>query len=276
MHLEHHPDNIPVFFCRRVQVMELFFQEFGQGRPLVILHGLLGDSGNWRNVAVQMAEERRVITVDLRNHGRSFHHTDCSYQVMAQDVLQLADRLKLSSFDLMGHSMGGKTAMHLALHKGQRIDRLAVVDISPKAYENRHQSVFAALESVALDSLSNRKEAEQTLMGALNDVGVVQFLLKGLYKNDQGNFQWRYNLAGLKAGYDHLSLAPQTESSQPFSNPTLFIKGGNSDYIQAGDQQETLRWFPKAQAKIIADAGHWPHVEKNRLFLNIVERFFTP
>lgn len=251
--------------------MSLYFKQQGQGPALLILHGLFGSGDNWNTVAKVLANDYTVYTVDLPNHGRSPHSDVMNYRDMANQVVQLMDQLGLTNAMIMGHSMGGKTAMQLALSNPDRVSKLIVVDISPKAYHHRHTGIFETLCSLNLDQVENRKQAEQHLTQGIDNPMVIQFLLKSLYRNEQGHFAWRFNLPVLQKHYPEIAAAPDAQGS--YSGPTLFIKGGNSDYIQAEDQPVIKSLFPTAQAKIIADTGHWPHAEKGRLFLKQVNDF---
>jgi esterase len=253
--------------------MSLYFKQQGQGPALVILHGLFGSGDNWNTVAKVLANDFTVYTVDLPNHGRSDHTEQMNYPAMAEEVAEFMDQLGLAQAMVMGHSMGGKVAMQLALSDPDRISRLIVVDISPKAYQHRHTGIFETLCALDLATLEGRKQAEEHLAQGIENPMVVQFLLKSLYRNDQGQYAWRFNLPVLQSHYPEIAAAPSAED--PYQGPTLFIKGANSDYIQAEDQPVIARLFPNAQAKIIADTGHWPHAEKGRLFLKQVTDFLN-
>jgi esterase len=209
----------------------------------------------------------------LRNHGRSPHTATLSLVEMAADIAQLQDDLGIASSAVLGHSLGGKVAMQLALSDAHRVQKLVVEDIAPVAYSAHHQSVFAALESIDLAVLQSRQQAEAQLTQALDDPGLRQFLLKGLYRKEEGGqqqFRWRFNLPILRASYDTVLAAPQGE---PFTGPTLFIKGELSNYILPEHEAAMRASFPNFQFRMIAGAGHWLHGEKPVAFNRLVQQF---
>ncbi len=243
----------------------LHYLDQGQGRPLVILHGLFGTLDNWQSLARRWATEAglRVVSVDLRNHGRSFHSSEHSYALMAQDVLDLFDHLQLGAdTTLLGHSMGGKVAMRLALDHPERLARLIVVDIAPRFSDMEHQDdILAGLQSVDFTTCTNRQEADTALAKFVPNVGTRQFLLKNLYRKEDNRFAWRINLEVLAAQL--AAIGEATTSSAPFLKPALFIRGGKSDYITADDKLHGIpALFPNSQVATVVDAGHWVHAEK--------------
>ena len=243
----------------------LHYLDQGQGRPLVILHGLFGTLDNWQSLARRWATEAglRVVSVDLRNHGRSFHSSEHSYALMAQDVLDLFDHLQLGAdTTLMGHSMGGKVAMRLALDHPERLARLIVVDIAPRFSDMEHQDdILAGLQSVDFTTCTNRQEADTALAKFVPNVGTRQFLLKNLYRKEDNRFAWRINLEVLAAQL--AAIGEATTSTAPFLKPALFIRGGKSDYITAEDKLHGIpALFPNSQVATVVDAGHWVHAEK--------------
>ena len=245
---------------------------------MVILHGLFGTLDNWQTLARRWATEAglRVVSVDLRNHGRSFHSPEHSYALMAQDVLALFDHLQLGAdTTLLGHSMGGKVAMRLALDHPARLARLVVVDISPRFSDMQHQDdVLAGLHAVNLASISNRQEADAALAQHIHNVGTRQFLLKNLYRKDDNSFAWRINLDVLNAQLPAIGEA--TEGVVPFLKPTLFIRGGNSDYITTDDKLHGIpALFPNSEVATVVDAGHWVHAEKPEEVFGLVQAFAT-
>jgi esterase len=248
----------------------------GQGRPLVILHGLFGTLDNWHSLARRWAIEAnlRVISVDLRNHGRSFHSREHSYALMAQDVLQLLDHLSLGNdVTLMGHSMGGKTAMRLALDHPGRLAQLIVVDIAPRFSNMEHQDdIVAGLQAVNLAALTTRQEADAALAQHIPQLGVRQFLLKNLYRAEDNSFAWRINLPALTASL--AAIGEETVGATPFMKPTLFIRGGKSDYITPEDKLVGIpALFPNSQVATVMDAGHWVHAEKPDEMFELVRNF---
>ena len=256
--------------------MLLHYLDQGQGPPLVILHGLFGTLDNWQTLARRWATEAglRVISVDLRNHGRSFHAPDLSYELMAADVLALFDHLALGpDTTLLGHSMGGKVAMRFALDHPARLARLVVLDIAPRRADMAHQDdILAGLHSVNLATLQTRAEAEAALARHVPQPGVRQFLLKNLYRDADNRFAWRINLPALTAALPAIGAA--TEAAAPFLKPTLFIRGGNSNYITPDDKLHGIpAFFPNSQVATVLDAGHWVHAEKPAEIYGMVQRF---
>ena len=256
--------------------MLLHFLDQGQGRPLVILHGLFGTLDNWQTLARRWATEAglRVISVDLRNHGRSFHSPEHTYALMAQDVLALFEHLQLGpETTLMGHSMGGKVAMRFALDYPDRVARLIVLDIAPRFSNMAHQDeILAGLHAVDLAAITTRQEADAALAQYVSNLGTRQFLLKNLYRTEDNRFAWRINLAVLAAELPAVGEA--TISNTPFMKPALFIRGGKSDYITADDKLHDIpALFPHSQVATVVDAGHWMHAEKPEEIYALVKAF---
>lgn len=242
----------------------------GQGTPLLLIHGLFGSYENLGMIARLLAEQFRVINVDLRNHGRSGHSNEMSYALMAQDLIETMDELQIPSAAVLGHSMGGKAAMQLALSQPERVSKLVLADISPVVSQARHLGILDALNRVDLATLTDRKQADQQLQTAIGDAGTRAFLLKSLVKVDDA-FQWRFNLTALTSQYAQVLAAP--DATGPYTGPTLFIKGGNSDYLQPDHQSIIRQLFPAAKAKIIEGTGHWLHAEKPAAFAKITADF---
>lgn len=248
----------------------LHYSKIGQGAPLVLIHGLFGSADNLLGIARALADVRTIYNVDVRNHGASFHSPDWSFTSMANDITALLDHEGLPQVDVLGHSMGGKIAMALALHAPERVSKLVVADISPVASLPRHQQIIAGLKAVAEARLSSRNDANQLLSQYVAEIGVRQFLLKSLASN-QGVLHWKFNIADIDVGYPQILTA--LTSATPFSGDTLFIKGGESDYVQREHMADILQLFPNAQAKVIQGAGHWLHAEKPVAFNKIVRDF---
>ena len=261
------------YFCP----MLLHHLDQGQGRPLVILHGLFGTLDNWQTLARRWATEAglRVVSVDLRNHGRSFHSPEHTYAVMAQDVLALFDHLQLGpDTTLMGHSMGGKVAMRLALDHPERLARLIVVDIAPRFSDMEHQDdILEGLHAVNLATITNRQEADTALAQYVGNLGTRQFLLKNLYRKEDNSFAWRINLEVLAA---QLPAVGEATIGEPFLKPTLFIRGGKSNYITPDDKLHGIpALFPNSEVATVVDAGHWVHAEKPEEIFEMVKAFST-
>lgn len=250
--------------------MQLNFKKTGQGEPIILLHGLFGSASNLGVVARALAGNFAVYSVDLRNHGKSPHAAEMSYPVMAADVLALMDAEALSSAHLLGHSMGGKTAMQIALNYPQRVGKLIVADIAPVTYQHGHTYVLRGLTAVAEANVRSRQQADDILAQHVDDTGVRSFLLKSLTRTQQGDFTWELNLDAIKANYDAVA---EGNSGTPFKGDTLFIKGGSSDYLLLEHKDAVVSLFPNANLKVINNAGHWPHAERPELFNNIVLQF---
>lgn len=248
--------------------MKLFTEQRGSGPYLVLLHGLFGSQDNLAGIARAAAPFFTVVSVDLPNHGRSPHCDRMNYPEMAQAVLDSLPA-DADSFYLLGHSMGGKTAIQIALQAQKRVKALLVADIAPVQYDDRHSSIIDAMQSVQLDSLGSRQEADQQLARTIKEPGVRQFLLKNLVKEND-RFYWRCNLPVIARCYSQVLAAP---TGAPYSGPVLFIKGANSDYIEASHQSAIKALLPNARAKIIHGAGHWLHAEKPAAFHKIVLDF---
>jgi len=237
----------------------------GEGKPLVILHGFLGMSDNWKTLGNQYAQNGfQVHLVDQRNHGRSFHSEEFDYEVMSQDVLHYMNRYQLEKTSIIGHSMGGKTAMQIATDQPHRVEKLLVADISPKYYPPHHQPIVDALVQLNFDHINSRKEADESLAEHLNEVGIRQFLLKNLYWVESGKLALRFNLNVLKDKMDE--IGENISSTATFNGPTLFLRGDRSEYILPNDFPEILKHFPNADIQTVEKAGHWLHAENPRQF----------
>ncbi|MEI6311723.1 MAG: alpha/beta fold hydrolase [Bacteroidota bacterium] len=253
--------------------MILHTKIYGEGTPLIILHGLLGSLDNWQSIAKYWGQRFQVITMDARNHGRSIHIDTFSYTIMMQDVIDTMNHLQIAKAIFVGHSMGGKTAMYLALHHPERILKLAVIDIAPIDYEAHHEDVFKALHAVPIEHIQERKEAEQIIAQYVAENDVIQFLMKGLYRKEDNSFAWRFNVKDLYNSYDNILSFETTSLS--YSGDVIFIKGSKSKYIQTKDEVRIQTYFPNAQIESIEDAGHWVHAEKPKEFLQIMDLFLA-
>jgi esterase len=257
--------------------MDLNFKEFGAGEPLVILHGLFGTLDNWQTIARQLAEDFTVYIVDLPNHGRSPHTKgEFDYSEMSDALAEFLTKNWIHETRLIGHSMGGKLAMQLALNQPDLIKRLAIIDIAPKKYSGGHGNIFKALFALDLKTLTDRKEAEQFLTEHLPEegAGTIQFLLKNLSRraeNEGGGFEWKMNLDLLFANYPR--ILDELEGNTPFRKPTLFIRGGNSNYIKDSDFDLISKLFPNSAIQTIEGAGHWVHAEKPKELLEALKKF---
>lgn len=250
--------------------MNLFFQEYGAGQPLIVLHGLLGSLDNWHTLSKTFATSFRVLAVDLRNHGRSPHSDTFTCTAMAEDILELMDAQHIDSAHLIGHSMGGKVAMTLALSRPERIGKLVVVDIAPRSYPRLHDELLEALMSINLGAFQSRQEVDGALAGKIPDFAVRQFLMKNLARDSAGSFFWKANLGTISKNYEQ--LASEIRASAPFPHPTLFVKGERSHYVLESDTPLIHSLFPKARIVSI-DAGHWIHSESPARFVDVVQQF---
>ena len=252
--------------------VSLFSQEYGEGHPLLILHGLLGASGNWHTLSrTVFASQYRVYAVDLRNHGRSPHADRFDYDSMVEDVVQFMQDRELDAAHIMGHSMGGKVAMKLALKHSTVVSKLVVADIAPRAYPPHHMHILNALKNLDLSAYASRKEIDNALSVSIGEFGVRQFLLKNLASNGAGQYSWKMNLPVIYNGYSNINEA--VTSSEPFDRPALFIKGGRSNYIAEKDQEQIQSLFSSAQIREIPGVGHWVHAEASQIFGEMVMGF---
>lgn len=250
--------------------MELFSREFGSGSPVIILHGLFGFSDNWQTIAKALSEHHLVVTPDLRNHGRSPHVPTHSYPEMADDLQAFMEAHWMFSATVVGHSMGGKVAMQLALNHPDMVERLVVVDIDPSQAEDNHSGIFHALMGMDLSKMTSRTEAEAYLSSHIEDRGTLQFLLKNITRTETGGFAWKMNLPVLWEHYQDI-LAPV--SGTPFMKPALFIRGGKSNYIKPAENTLIKSLFPLADIVTIEGAGHWVHADKPNELLAVLNAF---
>jgi esterase len=252
--------------------MKLYYREMGQGQPLVILHGLFGSSDNWLSIGKVLAEHYHVYLVDQRNHGQSPHSDIFSYDAMATDLEGFFEDVGLNKALLMGHSMGGKTAMLFTTRHPEKVEKLIVVDIAPKDYPVHHDTILDGLNALALDSLQSRNEADALLSHYVPELGVRQFLLKNLARTDKG-FEWKINLPVITASID--IIGEGLDEGDHYEGPVLFIDGEKSNYIKEGDAPLIHAHFPKANIVTIRGAGHWVHAEKPEEFLQTVQTFLS-
>ncbi len=251
--------------------MKLFHREFGQGKPLLIVHGLFGSSDNWVTIGRKLSTARRVFLVDLRNHGRSFHSEEFNLNALAHDILVFVNSVGLERIDIMGHSLGGKAAMSFSLENDRLLDKLIVVDIAPKLYPVHHRDLVQAMLELDVKSLSNRKQADWELGKSIASLAVRQFLLKNLAKDEDGSFFWRLNLAVISNELHQ--IGQNIDATASISNQTLFIRGSRSDYIEVPEDLKLIHaLFPNYQIQEL-DAGHWLHAEKPVEFSEIVQSF---
>lgn len=247
-----------------------------EGEPLLILHGLFGSLSNWGWHSKQLAEHFAVYGVDLRNHGDSPHADAMDYPSMAADVKALLDHLGIERCAIIGHSMGGKVAMQLALDEPDRVARLIVVDIAPVTYTSKadgHLRVMAGMRALDLSLLGSRNEAEEFLEDYIEDEATRKFVLTNIVRDPSGSYRWRLNLDAIEKHYDELRLKPV--ASQAYQGPTLFVRGDESNYVRKKHEAEILELFPNAGVKSIMECGHWLHADKPQVFQKIALNFLT-
>ena len=254
--------------------LRLAHREFGEGPPLVVLHGLFGSARNWSSMARRLAESWTVYALDLRNHGESPWAEAVDYPTLAADVLAFMDGKGIERPAVLGHSMGGKTAMTLALSHGERVGTLVVVDIAPVEYTHSMLPYVEAMAALDLAGLGRRAEADARLQPHVPDRGIRAFLLQNLVQKD-GGFAWQLNLAALGAGMPAISGFPREAMERAYGGRTLFLGGAQSDYIRPEHHAPIYQLFPNAEFADIPDAGHWVHAEAPESFLAHVRDFLA-
>jgi len=254
--------------------MELFYREYGRGKPLIILHGLMGISDNFVTFGRQIARlGYHIIIPDQRNHGHSPHHPVINYYALTDDLAELIDRLKIHDPVILGHSMGGKVAMRYTLENPDRVQKIIVVDISLRTYVrfNYHLQLIDAMLSVDFDVVKTRQEAEARLSEKIPDKRIRQFLMKNLFRKEKNRLGWRPNLPVISYHID--SMYDGVFYSTRFAKPALFIRGGNSDYILDEDIPAIKQNFPQADIRIIENGTHWVHAEEPGKFMAMITEF---
>lgn len=253
--------------------MKLAYRKYGSGQPLLILHGLFGQSDNWNTLAKRFSENNfEVYTIDQRNHGLSPHSDEWNFDAMASDIREFIDEHQLEYPVLMGHSMGGKAAMTFALNYDGILDKLIVSDIAPTQYPAHHNEVIKALQAVDFNQTKTRKEVEQILLEYIADYGTRQFLLKNIYWEDSKNerMNWRFNLSVIAQKYEEIMIEVVDKTSNV---NTLFVRGEKSSYISEEDRGGIEKRFPHYKLVTVPGSGHWIHAEKPDLFYNEIMNF---
>ncbi len=254
--------------------MELNFKKVGEsGKELVILHGLFGSLDNWMTLAKKFGEDYQVYLLDQRNHGQSNHSEQFDYPIMAEDLKEFIKKHQLNQPLILGHSMGGKTAMHFAAKYPELLSKLVIVDIAPVNYPVHHQEILNAMKKVDFDAVERRSDVEDVLKEDIEEAGVRQFLLKNLYWVADGQLDWRFNLKVLSENIEEISAGMQI--TQTYEGSTLFLSGGKSNYIIEQYHSKIFEFFPNATIKTIQHAGHWVHAEAADDFYIIVNSFLT-
>lgn len=246
----------------------------GGGTPLLIAHGLFGSGRNWTSMARRLAAGRRVLTVDLRNHGDSGWAAECGYPAQGGDLAETLAAEGVERADVLGHSMGGKAAMALALTAPERVRKLIVADIAPVAYDHDHGDFVAAMRKVDLSRLTRRSDADPMLAEAIGQPALRAFILQNLAVED-GRARWTLNLDALAAGMEDLLGWPEAWPRATFDGPSLFVRGGASDYVAEARLEAVRRRFPQAEVATLDEAGHWLHAERPEPFLEAVQAFLT-
>lgn len=256
--------------------MKLFFREYPsaaeQAQPIIILHGLFGSSDNWLTQAKIFSRQYNVYTVDLRNHGQSPHSDEFDYASMVSDLLEFVNDHQLRNLTIIGHSMGGKAAMNFALAHPDKLEKLVVVDISPRPYDLEHYVIADGLTAIPVATITSRNEADQLLSQYVPEPDVRQFLLKNLQRKAEGGFSWKINLPVIREKLSNIGV--DLQYSGQFDKPTLFIRGKRSRYVPDSDWQRITEIFPHAKLETM-DTGHWVQAEKPQEFVEVVMQWMT-
>jgi pimeloyl-ACP methyl ester carboxylesterase len=256
--------------------VKLFYREYGQGQPLIILHGIFGVSDNWVSFAHSIQNRYHVFIPDQRNHGHSPHDPTFNYYAMCADLAEFISQHNLNNPIILGHSMGGKVAMTFALENPEVPAALIVADISLRHYERRHRhlDMIDAMMAIDFDKITSRREVDQQLATTIRDKRVRQFAMKNLYRRPHGGgFAWRLNLEAINLNIDDVFRGIQ--SNALFEKPALFIRGAESDYVSYDDFDQIYRNFPNADIKTIENAGHWLHADQPEAFLKVFDEFVS-
>lgn len=254
--------------------VELNYKLYGQGDPMIILHGLFGSLDNWATIGRNFGDDYMTYLIDQRDHGKSPHTDAFNYDLLAEDLHLFMEENWIHTSIIIGHSMGGKTAMRFALEHEDMVEKLIILDMAPKAYTNRHQLVFDAMNAVPLEALKNRTDASEILMEKLRgDKSTTAFLLKNIKRSKTGEFSWKMNVKLLAKEYENI-VAPMPLDKK-FEGDTLFIRGGNSQYILDEDESLIKQLFPQAEIKTLENTGHWLHAEKPKELMKMIEEFIT-
>lgn len=260
------------YFCDNYFAMKLFFREYGDpgNPPIIILHGLFGSSDNWMPQAKLWSARYRIYAVDQRNHGQSPHSNDFDYAAMVSDLAEFVDDHQIQDAVVLGHSMGGKTAMNFALAHPGKLARLIVADIAPRAYNLEHYVIVEGLNAIPIDTITSRNEADAALASHVPEPDVRQFLLKNLQRKAEGGFSWKINLPVITQKLSNVGLDLHVPGS--FNKPTLFIRGARSNYVRDTDFARIKQVFPQATIETM-NTGHWIQAEKPQEFVTLVENW---
>ena len=260
--------------------MELFFRKYGQGPPLIIIHGLYGSSDNWVSIGRKLAENFEVYIIDQRNHGRSPHSPDHNYRLLKEDLHEFMDTNSIEKAVIIGHSMGGKTAMFFAVDYPERVSHLIVADISPRSYKDTdseqllsHSTIIRAMYNLDFYGIQSRDEVDKILVKDIPDARVRQFLLKNVKRSKNNEYSWILNVKAIKNELPNILEGLNENQKEIIGFPVLFLSGEKSNYITKKDQNFISKVFPYADIESIPNAGHWLHAEQPELFLKKIEDF---
>lgn len=266
--------------------MKLFYRKFGQGAPIIILHGLYGSSDNWVTIGRALSEQYEVWLLDQRNHGQSPHSSEHNYELMQEDLLEFLNEHQIEKTVLIGHSMGGKTAMRFAVNYPERLNYLIIIDIAPKSYlfslsspseSINHKIIIEALLDVDFGRVSERSDVDDFLSKKIKNKKIRQFLMKNVKRKDKTSFEWSLNLVALHKNIENIlngfTLSGAKLGDEITGFPVLFVKGANSDYILEDDKDSIEGIFPYAEFATIQNAGHWLHAEQPDDLLRLIKNF---
>jgi len=255
--------------------MQLFYRSFGEGEPLIILHGLYGISDNWVTQAKDLASSYKVFIPDMRNHGQSGHSSVFNYDAMVADISEFIDTHELENPVILGHSMGGKVAMKFTLENPDMVSNLIVVDVSMRQYHYReyHLKLMSAMRSIDFTKVQSRKDVEELLTSSIEDVRTRLFIMKNLYWTERKSLSWRINIATIMDNIDYVFEG--VSSSTIFDKPALFVRGAESDYVIDSDFAQIYHNFPQADIKTIEGAAHWVQADQPEAFMQAMKYFLN-
>lgn len=253
--------------------MNLHYKKFGNGKSLIILHGLFGMLDNWITISKRIAQRHTVYLLDQRNHGRSPHADEFNYVMLSHDLEEFLQQQKLDKIHLIGHSMGGKAAMCFALKFPERLDKLVIVDIAPRKYNHPFfRNLLNFMDKFELSSYSNRIEIDEAFKNVIPNPVIRQFILKNISRRDDHSFDWKINVSSLYQNLD--DIFAEVKSDNSFNGPVLVVRGAKSDYIIDEDISNISQLFPNSRLETIPNAGHWLHVEAEDAFCDVLKPFF--